>query len=108
MCPAYLRGFDRWPSLSAMQASPAGQRMGCANQVPYSLAGYVARDFRRAVLVLAADLCTIISRVLLTRCSFSFRQCAVCKVRCGPRLPNDPSGLVCHDDSRDACWFAFQ
>ena len=45
--------------------------MGSANQVPYSLAGYVARDLRRGVLVLAADLCTIISRVLLTRCSLS-------------------------------------
>jgi hypothetical protein len=45
--------------------------MGSANQVPISLAGYNARAIRRSVLVLAADLCTIISRVLLTRCSFS-------------------------------------
>jgi len=47
--------------------------MGSANQVPYSLAGYEARAIRRGVLVLAADLCTIISQVLLTRCSFRLR-----------------------------------
>lgn len=47
--------------------------MGSANQVPYSNAGYDARDIRRGVLVLAADLCTIISRVLLTRGSFRLR-----------------------------------
>jgi hypothetical protein len=46
--------------------------MGSANQVSISLAGYNARAIRRSVLVLAADLCTIISRVLLTRYSFSF------------------------------------
>ncbi len=47
--------------------------MGSANQVPYSLAGCDARDIRRGVLVLAADLCTIISRVLLIRQSIPFR-----------------------------------
>jgi hypothetical protein len=45
--------------------------MGSANQVPISLAGYNARAIRRGVLVLAADLCTIISQVLLTLYSFS-------------------------------------
>ena len=80
--------------------------MGSANQVPYSLAGYVARDLRRGVLVLAADLCTIISRVLLTHCSFPLRQCAACKVGCGSERPRrserscwplrrSPRGLVC-------------
>ena len=69
--------------------------MGSANQVPYSLAGNCARDIRRGVLVLAADLCTIISQVLLTRCSVSFRQCAVCRVRCGLRLPRR---------SERSCW----
>ena len=69
--------------------------MGSANQVPISLAGYNARAIRRSVLVLAADLCTIISQVLLTRCSVSFRQCAVCRVRCGLRLPRR---------SERSCW----
>lgn len=45
--------------------------MGSANQVPISNAGYDARAIRRSVLVVAADLCTIISRVLLTLYSFS-------------------------------------
>jgi hypothetical protein len=72
MCPACLRGFDRWPPSRDIAAQcPAGQWMGSANQVPYSLAGNCARDFRRGVLVLAADLCTIISQVLLTHCFFS-------------------------------------
>jgi hypothetical protein len=46
--------------------------MGFADQVPYSLAGCISRDLRLGVLVLAADLCTIVSRVLLTLGSFSF------------------------------------
>ena len=45
--------------------------MAYENQVPYNFAGNVARDIRRVVLVLAADLCTITSQVLLTRCSLS-------------------------------------
>ena len=47
--------------------------MGSANQIPISLAGYYAPAVRRSVLVLAADLCTIISRVLLTLYGFSFQ-----------------------------------
>ena len=35
--------------------------MGSANQVPYSFAGYDAQAIRLGVLVLAADLSTIIS-----------------------------------------------
>ena len=69
--------------------------MGSANQVPYSLAGYVARDIRRGVLVLAADFCTIISRVLLTRFSYPFRLCGVCMVRCGLERPKR---------SKRSCW----
>src|SRR6056297_1135952 len=62
--------------------------MGSANQVPYSLAGYDARDIRRSVLVLAADLCTIISQVLLTRCSFLLRlPHGGCRVRRGLGQP---------------------
>jgi len=44
--------------------------MDSANQVPISFAGFNARAIRRGVLILAADLCIIISQVLLTRCSF--------------------------------------
>ena len=47
--------------------------MVSTNQVPISFAGYNARAIRRGVLVLAADLCTIISRVLLTHCSIFFQ-----------------------------------
>src|SRR6056297_2022344 len=47
--------------------------MGSANQVPISNAGYYARAIRRNFLFVAADLCTIISRVLLTHGSFSFQ-----------------------------------
>ncbi len=43
--------------------------MGSANQVPFGLAGKDARDIRRGVLIVAADRCTIISQVLLTRVS---------------------------------------
>lgn len=50
--------------------------IGSADQVSYSLAGFDARDIRRGVLVLSANLCTIISRVLLTRCFCSSQ--AVC------------------------------
>ena len=70
---ACLRGFDRCsPSRDIAAQYPAWQWMGFADQVLYSLTGYIARDFRRGVLVLAADLCIIISRVLLTLGSFSF------------------------------------
>lgn len=83
--------------------------MGSANQVPISFAGYNARAIRRSVLVLAADLCTIISQVLLTRSVLSFLGCMWgIGFVAGENGPDDPCRFIGHSDSCDARWFAFQ
>ena len=84
--------------------------MGSANQVPYSNAGYDARDIRRSVLALAADLCTIISRVLaqlvvpfvLDHSAWAVRFVA------GEHRPNYPGRLVGHGDGRDTGGLSLQ
>jgi len=65
--------------------------MGSADQVPYGLAGCDARNIRRGVLVLAADLRTITSQVLLTRGSFSSDHMWVVGGVAGEHCPDDPS-----------------
>lgn len=82
--------------------------MGSADQVPYGLAGYDARDIRRGVLVLAADLCTIISQVLLARGSFSSDHMWVVGNIAGKHGPDDPSRLVRHRDCSQAGRLAFE
>jgi len=58
--------------------------MGSASKVPESFSGCDARDIRRAVLVLVADLCTIISQVLLSLGFSPFRRPrAGCMAHCG-------------------------
>ena len=73
--------------------------MGSANQVPISFAGYNARAIRRGVLVLAADFCTIISQVLLSRVLPILSGCSrhVRLVLC-QNGPDDPFCLVRHGD----------
>jgi len=82
--------------------------MGSANQVPYGLAGYDARDIRRGVLVLAADFCTIISQVLLTRGSFSSDQMWVVGCVAGEHGPDNPSRFIGHRDCSQASRFTFE
>lgn len=82
--------------------------MGSANQVPNSFAGYDARAIRRGVLVLAAELCTIISLVLLTRCSFSSGHMWVVGRVAGENRPNDPRCFVRHGDRGNTGRFALQ
>ncbi len=83
--------------------------MGSANQVPYGLAGYDARDIRRGVLVLAADLCTIISQVLAQlMVLFSSGHMSVIRCVACENGPDDPGRLVRHSNSGDARGFAFE
>ena len=82
--------------------------MGSANQVPYSLAGNYARDRRRGVLVLAANLCTTILRALLTRALPPLGRVRSIWFVAGQNGLDDPSGLFSHSDSRHAHGFSLQ
>ena len=52
--------------------------MGSADQDPICFAGIGTRVIRRSVLIVAAEVYTITSSVLLSRCSFCFQ--ALCGV----------------------------
>ncbi len=62
------------PSRDIAAQCPAGQWMGSANQVPFCIAGFEARDFRRGVLVVTADCCGPVPLSFRPKCSFKRRS----------------------------------
>ena len=81
---------------------------GSADQVPDCSAGNDARDIRRIVLIVAAEVYTITSLVLLSHCPYASGGVRPVGLILRQHGPHDSGCFVCHGNSGKASRLSLQ